>query len=126
MTTYYILSPLDKICFHCPLPQCDETNPRCPYRQALAAGNVSRYKPALREVQVLDYLKKHPDEQHKMTDIASAIGIPYRSVLRVLRKLQDKNQVTHTGRRQTLRWTAKDSAPRTAGFTVSTLTSATN
>ena len=107
MTTWYILSELNSICLTCTLSQCDENSPRCPRRLALAAGNVSRRKPALREVQVLDYLKKHPDDQHKMTDIASTIGIPYRSVLRVLKILQAKNQATRTGRRQTLRWTAK-------------------
>lgn len=28
------LQPADELCFHCPLPECDETDPRCPYRLA--------------------------------------------------------------------------------------------
>jgi len=108
MTTWRTLSELDKICFRCPLPQCDESNPDCPHRLALAAGNVSRQKPALRQTQVLDYLNKHPG-QHQIIKIADAIGAPYKSVMHALAALRDKDQATTTGQRRTRRWAAKDS-----------------
>ena len=107
MTTWYILAPIDQLCLHCPLPRCNENNPRCPRRQALAAKSVSQQKPVLREVQVLNYLRGHP--QQRIINIAQATDIPYGSVARVLKTLQDKNQATATGQRKTRKWTAKPS-----------------
>ena len=31
-------SDLRSLCLSCPLPECDETDPRCPYRQAAGKG----------------------------------------------------------------------------------------
>lgn len=107
MTTWYILSELDEICLHCPLPECSENNPNCPRRLALAAGNVSQVKPALREVQVLNYLDSHPNDQFKTIDVAQAIDVPYRSIQYVLKKLRDENKVTRSGEKHTQRWKSK-------------------
>jgi hypothetical protein len=32
------LSDTDRLCFRCPLPECDEDDPRCPYRRAGGRG----------------------------------------------------------------------------------------
>ena len=106
MTTTCTLPPEDKLCLICPVPGgCRETDPRCLYHQALSE-KASQQKPVPRGVQVLDYLRNHP-QQHRAIDIAQATNIPCSSVHRVLKQLLDQNQVTATGIRKTKRWTAK-------------------
>lgn len=109
MTTWYILSDLDKLCFTCHLPACNQNNPNCPRRQALAAGNVCRRRPTLREIQMLDYLNKHPDIHFRGKDLADTIGAEYQTTLNLLWRLKARDKVSHTGKRNTSRWTAKPS-----------------
>lgn len=108
MTTWYILSPIDQLCSSCPVPhRCNENNPRCLRRQALAAGNVPQRKPTPREIQLLDYLKRHPDDWFRGVDLANAIGASTRTTLNLLARLAAKDKISHVGKGHTSRWTAK-------------------
>ena len=36
------LSPAESLCLRCPLPDCDESDPRCPYQNALGVREDRR------------------------------------------------------------------------------------
>lgn len=104
MITWYILSPLDQLCESCPIPSgCRETDPRCPWRLAKATGSISRKKPVLCEVRILDYLERHIDVWHRIVDIAWAIGAVRSTVTSATWRLRRQGKVEHIGKGHTLR-----------------------
>lgn len=104
MTTRYILSDLDSLCLDCSISGgCRETDPRCPWRLAKAAGIISRKKPILCEIRILDYLEKHMDVWHRIVDVAWAIGALRSTVTSATWRLRRQGKIEHTGKGHTLR-----------------------
>lgn len=96
MTTWYILPPIDALCLDCPLPRCNERDPRCPW--ALARATCDSHQRSIREMQVLAYLDSHPETWFRTCDVIVALlPIPAPTVTAVLLKLRREGRVMERG-----------------------------
>ncbi len=91
---WYILAPLKALCLDCFIEGgCRESDPRCLYQQALAAGVVPQRKASLCEIQVLDYLRKHPGIWFRLKEAVNAVSASRSTVTKVVHRLAARGQL---------------------------------
>jgi predicted Rossmann fold nucleotide-binding protein DprA/Smf involved in DNA uptake len=85
MGTRCTLTEVDQLCFDCPLPDCDESDPRCPRQQAL--GNMR----ARIQQEILHYLSS--ERYLTASDLARQAGLELPDVVSSLVYLRRRGLV---------------------------------